>query len=161
VGRGPRGYICSQLLIIGHNWPKRLRGPLCSALSPVRTVFCFFRTFPAFSGLFWSQGRFRGNVFRKFPRPDRRSLSRRDIREKPSVSTLGFAVKTPQVPKGRPKAGLKGTRPAVDGFSRPFGTDGTQNWPVPALKRWAIVVVSLRDKNPLEFPKGIGFRGRA
>ena len=38
-------------MIIGHNWAKRLRGSLCSALSPRRTAFhlFYFRAFPHFS----------------------------------------------------------------------------------------------------------------
>ena len=60
----------------------------------------------------------------------------------------GFVSHPVQVPKGRSKCR------SVQVFNRPFGTRTAANM-FPALKRRAIVRMSLRDKHRLEFPKGI------
>ena len=60
----------------------------------------------------------------------------------------GFVATPGQVPEGRLKCG------SVQIFNRPFGTC-TAATLFPALKRRAIVTVSLRDRDRLQFPKGI------
>src|SRR5260370_15634359 len=54
-----------------------------------------------------------------------------------------------QVPKGRLMLPVKAV-----GLSRPFGT-WLASPPIPTLKRWAIVKMSLRDGASATFPKGI------
>ena len=66
--------------------------------------------------------------------------------------------KTPS-PEGTAESRPQSPRPALDGFKCPLGTGAAQDWPVPALKRRAIVMGSLRDEGPLEFPKGIAAIG--
>jgi hypothetical protein len=83
---------------------------------------------------------FSDGAFRKTPCSRRRSLSRRDFRQQPSVSTLGFAVETLPSPEGTEEA-LPAASFAPDGARKCFGAVN------PALKRWAILMVSLRDNH--------------
>jgi hypothetical protein len=57
-----------------------------------------------------------------------------------------------KVPKGRPKHGNDWFM-----FGRPFGTR-IQSTTIPALKRRAIIGMSLRDTFPLNSPEALGLR---